>query len=636
MSPPAPFFTMDKNTIAGLLLVGAIFLGWTWYSGSKQKDAQRQKQAADSVYRAQHPGTEADTAFKTARAVVDTAAVQRAAATADSIMAGHLGSSLVAAKTGAEEFTTLENDRIKVTFSNFGGRVAAVELKEEAYKSYDGGQVRLFDAEYARFDTRFFIKNPYGDSQVNTSQYYFRAERTGDNTLAMRLHVDSASYVEYLYTLTPDDYTVGFQINFVGMAGLLSNQGDLGIEWENSGNQNEKGFENENNYSDLTYMYPGTDDMEKLGLSKGEKQETVSTKVRWVAFKQQFFSSILLAEDNFTGADLRYDTYKAGSGRVKHYTAKLTVPFDAQKTSYGFSYYFGPNKYSQLRTYGEGFQKLVPLGWGIFGWVNRWIVIPVFDFLSKYISSFGLIILLLTIFIKIIISPLTYKSYLSTARMRLLKPEIDEINAKFPNQADMAKKQQATMELYKRAGVNPMGGCIPLLIQFPILIAMFRFFPSAIELRGQAFLWADDLSSYDSIFNFPPGFSIPFYGDHVSLFALLMAVSMYFVSRISSAQMTAGPQMAGMKFMTLYLMPVMMLFWFNNYSSGLSYYYMLSNFITLGQTWAFRYFIDDKKLHAQMKANAKKPRKKSKWTEKYEQMLKEQQRQTAANAKKRK
>ena len=345
-----------------------------------------------------------------------------------------------------------------------------------------------------------------------------------------------------------------------------------------------------------------------------------------MAFKQQFFSSVLIAGNDFQNGELKYDTYQPGEGRIKDFYAKLSVPFSAQTQSCDFQMYYGPNKYSVLKKYDNGMQRLVPLGGWLIGWINRWIVIPVFDFLGKYIANYGIIILLLTIFIKIIIAPLTYKSYLSSAKMRLLKPDIDALNAKYPDQKDAMKKQQAVMTLYKEAGVSPMGGCLPLLIQFPILVAMFRFFPASIELRGEHFLWADDLSSYDSILQLP--FDIPFYGSHVSLFALLMAVSVFISSKINYAQTAqAGPQMAGMKFMMLYMMPVMLLLWFNNYSSGLSYYYLVSNLFTIGQTFAFRYAVNDQKLHQQMKENAKKPKKKSKWQQRYEEMMKEQQKQ---------
>jgi YidC/Oxa1 family membrane protein insertase len=329
---------------------------------------------------------------------------------------------------------------------------------------------------------------------------------------------------------------------------------------------------------------------------------------------------------------MRYTTFPEGSEELKSFNATMSIPYSKETTDYKFQFYFGPNKYSILnKCVSENdeplhLERLIPLGWGIFGWVNRWFVIPMFDFLSKYIGNFGWIILIMTIVIKIIISPLTYKSYASMAKMRVIKPEMDEINARYPNPDDAMKKQQAVMELYQRAGISPMGGCLPMLIQMPILIAMFRFFPASIELRGESFLWAEDLSTYDSVLNLP--FSIPWYGDHVSLFALLMAVSLFVYSWINYQQTAASqPQMAGMKFMTLYMMPVMMLLWFNSYSSGLCYYYFISQLITIAMTYGIRAMLDDDKVRAQMQANAKKKKKKKKssFQQRYEELLKQQQ-----------
>ena len=337
---------------------------------------------------------------------------------------------------------------------------------------------------------------------------------------------------------------------------------------------------------------------------------------------------------------LIYDTEAPESSLLKTFTAQMGVPYTPQTEGYDFAFYFGPNKYSILKKIGEPggadiyLERLVPLGWGIFGWVNRWCVIPVFDFLRNYIGSFGIIIFILVLLVKLVISPLTYKSYVSMAKMRLVKPQIDELAKKYPKPEDAMKKQQATMELYKKAGINPMGGCIPMLIQMPILIAMFRFFPASIELREQPFLWADDLSSYDSIVNLP--FSIPFYGDHVSLFALLMAVSLFGYSWFNYQQTASSqPQMAGMKFMMVYMMPIMMLFWFNSYSSGLCYYYLLSNIFTIGQTLVIRRMVDDNKIHAIMQANAAKKSKgkKSKFQQRYEELMRQQEAQQRAKRK---
>jgi len=509
-----------------------------------------------------------------------------------------------------------------------------VELKK--FNSFDGSPVVLFQPRSSTFDMRFFVNSGYNTAEINTGNYFFKVDTSavaagagaaGARAVSMKLMVSENAYVEFLYTIPRDGYMIDFAVNFVGMNQILANQSELLVDWQSVSYQMEKSYRSENRYSSIFVGYAAGDQTpDNIGFREATQQKEFNARLRWVAFKQQFFSSVFIARGEFQNASVNFDTFKPETGKVKDFSARISIPFNPATTSYEFNFFFGPNKYSLLKSFDLQLQKLVPLGGLLVGWVNRLIVIPVFNFLGGFISSFGLIIFLLTLFIKILIMPLTYRSYISQAKMRLVKPEIDELAKKYPKQEDAMKKQQATMELYKKAGINPLGGCIPLLIQFPILIAMFYFFPASIELRGQSFLWATDLSSYDSILNLP--FTIPFYGSHVSLFALLMAASVIVTSRMNYTQTaSAGPQMAGMKFMMLYIMPVMMLLWFNDYASGLSYYYFLSNVITIGQTYAFRYAVDEKKLHAKMKANAKKPRKKSKWQERYEEMLKEQQRQ---------
>ncbi len=625
---------MDKKTVIGLIIIGAILFGYTWYNSSVQE-----KLAQERLVTAQQTAVDAvQEPLEETPAMVEEDATEDHA---DMQLEQHIGKELFAATDGNEERYEIENDLMKVAFSNKGGRIVSVTLKD--YRTYEGNPLILFPDSAAVFDISFFVKQQFNNIQINTSDYYFTIDSTTDlvfgadeteKVLTMRLNVDSSAYVDFIYKIYKDNYMVDFDLRFSGMERLLSqSQSDLEILWQQVSNQNEKGFDNENNYTTIAYKYPGAESIEQLGISKDAKSETVNSKLKWVAFKQQFFSSILVAQNDFQNGSVEFSTFRPGEDKIKNFKARLSVPFSPQLTEYNFNFYFGPNKFSVLKKYGDlHFERLIPLGGWIIGWINRWLVIPTFDTLGKHIANYGLIILLLTIILKVLISPLTYKSYLSTAKMRLLKPEIDKLNQKYPNQADAMKKQQAMMALYKSAGVNPMGGCIPLLIQFPILIAMFRFFPASIELRGEAFLWADDLSSYDSILQLP--FNLPFYGNHVSLFALLMAVSVYVSSRINYAQ-TAGsaPQMAGMKFMMLYLMPIMLLLWFNNYSSGLSCYYLLSNIITIGQTYGFRYIVNEEKLHQRMKENAKKPQKKSKWQQRYEEMVKLQQQQAAAKAK---
>ena len=364
-------------------------------------------------------------------------------------------------------------------------------------------------------------------------------------------------------------------------------------------------------------------------MRKADSKEDISTKVEWFAFQQQFFSAIMMAKNDFESGKLSYKFYDASDAdmRLMDCNAEMTVEYTAAPVvEYPFSFYYGPNHYKTLKSYGYGFEKIVPLGGWLIGWINRVVIINFFDYLSRFISNFGIIILLMTIAIKLLISPLTLKSYISSAKMRVLKPEIDKINEKYPKQEDAMKKQQEIMALYKKTGVSMFGGCLPMLLQFPILFAMFRFFPASFELRQQGFLWADDLSTYDAIFELP--FHIPLYGDHVSLFAILMAVSMYFYSKMNMDQMPSSNEMAGMRTMQLYFMPIFLLVLCNNFSSGLSYYYMLSNLFTIVQTWVIRkYFVDEKKLYAQLQAkaaNSKAP-KKSKFQQRLDEMYKQQQ-----------
>ena len=641
---------MDKKSITGIAIVAVLFLGFAYFNSKQQEKYQRELAAyqarQDSLAALNAPVRPAPAPDSTSltAGVPDDAAMSMPEAEYRR-RSELLGDALAEAHAAEAAEIVAENDVMKVTFSTRGGQVTDVVLKDYTRYAPRGERnepIRLFDPESARFNMQFYIRNLRNQTvPVNTMDYVFRAEpvqRAGDaQRIVMRLPVAEGSALVYEYTLydskTPSrDYLVDLRVRMENMGGLMANQTTVGIDWSNTSYQNEKGFKNENMYTTLSYRFPGDSSIEDLGMSEESKSKEVTTKINWVAFKQQFFSSVFIAGENMQNAKLAFDTAKPGSDYLKNFSARMTVPYSMQTEGYDFAFYFGPNKYSILKQVVDGkngelhLERLIPLGWGIFGWVNRWCVIPVFDFLRNYISSFGIIILILAVLIKLVISPLTYKSYISSAKMRVIKPEVDALAKKFPKQEDAMKKQQATMELYKKAGINPMGGCIPMLIQMPILIAMFRFFPASIELREQPFLWADDLSSYDSVWNLP--FSIPFYGDHVSLFALLMTVTLFVFSYFNYQQTASSqPQMAGMKFMMVYLMPIMMLFWFNNYSSGLCYYYFLSTLISIVQTLVIRRMIDDEKIHAIMKANVAKRTngKKSKFQQRYEELMREQQ-----------
>ncbi|WP_419522625.1 membrane protein insertase YidC [Alistipes finegoldii] len=656
---------MDKKTILGIVVVAVLFLGFA-YVNTKQQEKYQQEMAAwqayqDSVAAASRPAVPAaDSAAGGAAESAVAASGETAAPEAEADLAqtvrqrriAAMGEHLTAAQEAEPEEFTVENEVMTVRFSTRGGQITGVTLKDYTKYAPRGQRdqlIELMDPASARFDMSFYVKNGLNNVKVNTMDYVFRAEpveTAGDaRRVTMRLAVAENAWLEYEYLIynkqAPErDYLVDFNVRLVNMAPQMANQTSIGIDWSNVSYQNEKGFQNENMYTTLAYRFPGESSIEELGMSDGAKSKSVSTAVNWVAFKQQFFSSVFIAPQNVSSANMAFDTAAPGSELLKSFSVQMAVPYSAQVEGYDFAFYFGPNKYAILKKVTDNngadlhMERLIPLGWGIFGWVNRWCVIPVFDFLRNYIGSFGIIILILVILVKLVISPLTYKSYVSMAKKRLIKPQVDELNKKYPKKEDAMKKQQATMELYKKAGINPMGGCIPMLIQLPILIAMFRFFPASIELREQPFLWADDLSSYDSIVNLP--FSIPFYGDHVSLFALLMAVSLFGYSYFNYQQTASSqPQMAGMKFMMVYMMPIMMLLWFNSYSSGLCYYYLLSNLFTIGQTLVIRRIVDDEKIHAVMQANAarKSKGKKSKFQQRYEELMRQQEAQQRAKRK---
>lgn len=645
---------MDKKTILGIVVVAVLFLGFAYYNTKQQEKYQDQmaewQAYQDSVAAATRPAVPVTDSTAAAEpgavTAADTTAATDAAAAVRERQVAALGEYLAVARDAEPAEITVENDVMVVRFSTRGGQITGVTLKDYTKYAPRGKRDRLIemmDPSSAKFDLSFYVKNGLNNVKVNTMDYVFEAqpvEDAGDaRRVVMRLPVAADACIEYEYLIynkqAPErDYLVDFDVRLVNMAPQMANQTSIGIDWSNVSYQNEKGFQNENMYTTLAYHFPGESSIEDLGMSESTKSKNVPTSINWVAFKQQFFSSVFIAPKNVSNANMAFDTAAPGSELLKSFSAQMTVPYTVQTEGYDFAFYFGPNKYAILKKVVDNdgaelnMERLIPLGWGIFGWVNRWCVIPVFDFLRNYIASFGIIILLLVILVKLVISPLTYKSYVSMAKMRLIKPQVDELNKKYPKKEDAVKRQQATMDLYKKTGINPMGGCIPMLIQLPILIAMFRFFPASIELREQPFLWADDLSSYDSIVNLP--FSIPFYGDHVSLFALLMAVSLFGYSYFNYQQTASSqPQMAGMKFMMVYMMPIMMLFWFNSYSSGLCYYYLLSNLFTIGQTLVIRRIVDDEKIHAVMQANAAKRSngKKSKFQQRYEEILRQQESQ---------
>lgn len=544
------------------------------------------------------------------------------------------------AATGTDEEFTIESDLLKLTLLNKGGRVSSVQLKD--YTTFNGKPLILFNKDSSDFNVAFFA----GVRSLNTRELYFKPYWqdakdqgkkqlfvSGDDSVTFSLRaypgnpdsVGGKSYIEFLYTVKGSNYMVDYKINFVNMGGIIkSNTKDINIDWMARLINQEKNIENERNTSTVYYRH-SDEEVDNLSERKNA-EENISTPVKWVSYNQQFFSNTFIADDYFQDVSIVKTVDPETEAKyLQTMMSTISMPFKSpDNQTFDFGFYYGPNKYNILRKYKMDLEKQIPLGWSFFlmQWINRYAVIPVFNFLEGFNLNYGIIILILTILLKIVLFPIAYKTYVSSAKMRLLKPEIDEINAKFPKSDEALKKQQATMALYKKAGVNPMAGCIPMLLQLPILIALFRFFPASIELRQEPFLWANDLSSYDSVLDLP--FNIPFYGDHVSLFTLLMTISTIIYTKLNNDMMATGNQMPGMKTM-MYLMPIMFLGFFNSYSAGLSYYYLLANLITFAQMFAIRRFVDEKKLHAQIQENKKKPVRKSGFQKRLEDMAKQQQ-----------
>lgn len=635
---------MDRNTIVGIVLIFGIFIGFTYLNKPSEKQIQAAKRASDSLeqVRAQEQKEE----LAEAAQLEASKSASALALSGDSLnisvqqeLSDKYGA-FAAASVGKEKFYVVENNLVKLTFSNKGGRIYSVELKK--YKTFDGRPVVLFEGKNSEFGINFFAQN----RSIATESFYFvpsdsselmtlngpevkigkegvesfnTANKGDSKVFTMRLMAGPGQYLEYKYTLNYNSYVVGFEINTKGLDKIISNNtNSLDLHWSAElPRQEKKSSFGEDNYTTIYYKFLD-DDVEKLAYGKSE-DEKLTTKSKWISFKQLFFSSTLIAEEAFPSAEIKSVATKEDPQYLGNYTADISLPYEGKDSeSVKMKFYFGPNHYSTLKQYDLSMERLVNLGYAIVRPINKYIVIPTFNFLRQYINNFGIIILLLTIFIKMIIFPFTYKSYLSQAKMKALKPEIDDINSKFGKDKPM-EKQQATMNLYKKAGVNPLGGCLPMLLQMPVLFAMFFFFPTSIELRQESFLWAHDLSTYDSILNLP--FTIPFYGSHVSLFCLLMTITTI-ISTYLNSQTQSTEAMPGMKTM-MYIMPVMFLFILNSYASGLSYYYFLANVITIGQMYAFRFMIDEEKIRAQIMVNKKKPIVKSKFQQKLEDMAKQ-------------
>jgi len=616
---------MNRSNIIGFVLIGAIIVGFTWYNGKKieeQRKLQFQRDSAAMVEYEKHLEIQRlrdSIATLTTTSTAGAPVVQKVAAFET------IGQSLAEAMEGEERFYTLENELVKLVFTNKGGRIYSAEIK--GFHTHDGRPVVLFTGPQNDFSLHFFTKQ-----QLSTGDFFFHVtDSTKSDTysgITMRLQVAEEAYIEYVYTLAPNSHRLGFDINLVGLdKEIPRNATTIDLHWSADLRRQEKNFDNESNFSTVAYKYPGERVIETLKMRSSAGEAKITTKVEWIAFKQQFFSAALVAGNNFNSGNVSFRNFTApaSDSLLMRCEATMQLAYNSvPQQTIPLEFFFMPNQFSILQEQGHHFEKLIYLGWWGISHINRWIIIPIFDFLNKFISNFGIIIFLLTLFIKVVLMPLTHKSHVSMAKMKVLKPEVDKINQKYPKKEDAMKKQQEVMALYRKTGVSMLGGCLPMLFQMPILIAMFNFFPASFELRQQPFLWANDLSTYDSILELP--FTIPYYGSHVSLFVLLMAFSMFFYSRVTLSQTPSTTEMPGMKFMQLYFMPIFLLVIFNSYSSGLSYYFMLSNFITIGQTWVIRkWFVNEEELLRKMKERAAQPQKKSKFQQRLEEMSRQQQ-----------
>jgi len=628
---------MNKNTIIGFLLLMALFFAWAWWTMPSPEEQARQaesKRYTDSVNFVRKQQVEAQLAAQQAQLAAETA--QNPSGTKNK----NFG--LFSNSTEQEEaFYVIENDVFTIQISNKGGVVHHVALKD--YKRFDSSLVTMFDPRTMKFALGFFDRE---GRTITTDNLYYQPvwyDTPKDESITlnnadsarfgMRLYLNddkhgfnSEKYLEYRYTIRKNEYMLGFDILFHNLQNdIVPHAGSINLEWYADLRSNEQDIKNERDKTTIYYKV-NLDNVDYLSDTKESDAKDLRMKLDWISFKSRFFVSTLISNIRpFEEAQLKTEViqrYTNDNNYLQSMNASIALPWEARNDyNIPMSFYFGPNKYQTLKSYDMDLEKLVPLGgWGI-SWINLG-VIWVFDLMSSWNWNYGLIIFVLAVLIKLITFPVATKSYRSQAVMKVLKPEIEEINKKFPDKADAMKKQQATMALYKQAGINPMGGCLPMLLQMPILFAMFRFFPSSIELRQASFLWAHDLSSYDSILEL--GFTIPFYGSHVSLFALLMAVSTLIYSHISMKSQAGTSQMPGMKLM-MYAMPVMFIGLFNSYASALSYYYFLFNILTFAQMYVMRFFIDEEKIHQKVKEAKGKPQKKSRWMQRMEEIAKQQQ-----------
>lgn len=610
----------DVQSLIGFVLIGVILI-WMLYNNASNEEVKENKQTTEQVEAA---GTEENAQQPEPEEEMQAPAQDSVALAQAKSKLGAFGYS-ASLPSAQNKTTTISNDVLELKVDNKGGYISEARLKN--YKTYDSIPVYLIKDNNASFNINFTTSD---GRTLDTKNLYFepKVTKNGENTvLSMKLKVSETEFLEYRYVLKPGDYMMDFSIRSQGLSDVFNDLRDINLDWKLKGYRHSKSISYENRYTRIVYEYEGGKD-EHTGAGKHSEEE--DNDITYVAFNQHFFSSILLTDTAFKKGKFVSDNLvqdeEVDTLYTKSFAATMPLELNGGELNYNMNWYYGPTDYKVLNDYDRNLDEIVPLGWGIFGWINKNVFIPFFAFLSGFLPSYGLAIIAMTIVVRILLSPVTYKSYLSQAKMKILRPEINEINEKYKDNA--MKKQQETMKLYSKAGASPMSGCLPALMQIPVFYSLFQFFPSAFQLRQKSFLWADDLSSYDVVAHLP--FHIPFYGDHVSLFPILASIAIFIYMTMTTGQnMQASqqPGMPNMKFL-MYLSPLMMLFFFNNYASGLSLYYFTSNLITIGIMLVIKHvIIDEDKIHAKIQANKKKTKKKGKFARKMQEMMEQAEEQ---------
>lgn len=617
----------DVNTLIGFLLLGAIMIWWMYSNQPTPEELEAEKSSKQEEVIQTETAPKAIINNETSVQLLDSVALEK--------QKQQYGMFSYSSTLASEENSTtvLENDLLKLVISNKGGQIKEALVKN--YVRYDSLPLYLVKDNNASFSINFGT----ADNRIlNTKDLYFEPTLTQNNenqALSMKLKVSENQYLEYIYEMKPNEYMLNFAVQSRGLNTVLNTSHEPILDWNLKAYRNEKSIRYENQQVEM-FFEKEDENIDYLSLS-GDDSDNVKD-VNWVAFKQHFFSSILITDNAFENAYIEsknlVQNEDIDTTFTKAFALKTPLKYNNGEFDYAMNWYIGPNDFQILKQYDRNIKEVVNLGWGIFGIINRWIFIPVFNFLQGFISNYGLIIILLTIVVRIFMSPLVYKSYLSSAKMKVLKPEMEELNKKYPGKENAMKRQQETMAIQGKAGVNPLSGCVPALLQMPVFFALFRFFPSSIDLRQKGFLWADDLSAYDSIFKLP--FKIPFYGDHVSLFPILASIAIFFYMKMSQSQQMSMtqptqegmPDMQKMMKLMMYFSPVMMLIFFNMYASGLSLYYFVSNLLTILIMLIIKhYIIDEEKIHAIIEENKKKPKKESKFRQRLNEAMKQAQEQ---------